>query len=318
MSDESISLLLRAISNSDSQATAAWRQWRDSVDIQHLTWTEMQMLAILNGPRFDAWLTNDAESGILRGILRRAWSEAQIRLALAREVAEALALAGCESVTHIGAVGAYLRNFDSPSIRPILEIRLLIPRGELAIAAKALRAQGWQSDFEVPTGEDLDWNTSMYFSRNGAGLFLHWGVLRVRADRAIACEEEFLSEYRIVEAIGTRFQLLTPEHALLEALSEKDTSVDVVPWQADAALLLRGPIDWDRWAALAAAFQRTAFERIPELQAMGFAIPELRIPPIEVAPVVPTELSLLVRAVRAGKHSAHRWARRISATLVRD
>jgi len=278
----------------------------------------MQMLAMLNGPRFDAWLTDDAESGILKGIVRRSWSEAQIRLGLAREVAEALTLAGCESVTHIGAVGAYLRNFNSPSIRPILEIRLLIPRRQLNTAANALRLQGWQSDFDVPSGEDLDWNTSMYFSRNGAGIFLHWGVLRVVAAKAIACEEEFLSEHRVVEAIGTRFPLLSPEHALLEALSQRDTSVDVVPWQADAAFLIREPIDWDRWAALAATFQRTALERIPELRAMGFEIPELRIPAIEVTPAFRSQPRMLVRAVRAGKRAVHRWARRISTTLVRS
>ena len=318
MSSESVSLLLAALNDIDSEATAAWLQWRGAVDIQHLTWTEMQMLAILNGPRLEEWLLDDPSAGVLKGIVRRSWSEAQIRLALAREVAETVILAGCGSVTHIGAVGAYLRNLKATSIRPILEIRLLIPRCHLATSAKALQVEGWQSDFDVPSGEDLDWNTSMYFSRNGAGVFLHWSVLRVEADRAIACEDDFLSEHRILETIGTRFQILSPEHALLEALCERDTSVDVVPWQADAALILREPIGWDRWTTLAAKFQRTVFARIPELRAMGFKIPELQIPPVEAAPAVWREPRSLARAIRTCRRAVGRCVRRISAVMVRS
>jgi hypothetical protein len=303
--------LLAAQCDSDQEAAARWQAWRDSVDIEHLTWPELQILPILNGPRMEEWLADDPAGGVLKGIVRRAWSEAQVRLGLAREAANCLKQAGCGSVTMIGAVGANLRSLGSTAIRPILELRMLVSRHDLALAGAALEAEGWQPRDRIPTGDWLDRMTYVLYNRNGTRLYLHWRVLQVDARRVAACEREFLSEQQVVEAIGTEFRILSRGQALLEALTERTDTMDALAWQADAALLCREPIDWARWSTLATRYQPRAFERLPELRAMGLDVPELRAPSAWVALLSPGEFLNIWRQAARG------WARRISASVGR-
>jgi hypothetical protein len=315
MSDLRTSPLLAALSNVDSEATAAWKAWRSSVDIQHVTWPDMQILPILNGPRLEEWLADDPAAGILKGIVRRVWTEAQVRLGVALEVTKSLHQAGCDSVTQVGALGVYLRSLQSTAIRPVLELRLLIPRRHLALAASALEAAGWQARDQLPSGDWLDRMTHLFYTRNGMRLQLYWRLLRVDARRAAACEREFLSDHRLVEAIGTKFRILAPGHALLEALTEPEESVDALAWQADAALILRQSvspepasretIDWQRWARAASRYQPQVFERLPELRAMGLPIPAVR----EPAAWLP-----FGQIAEAWRHAVSGWARRLSST----
>lgn len=311
------SLLLGAMSASDAEATAAWRAWRGAVDIQHLTWPEMQILPLLNGPRLEAWLAEDPAAGILRGIVRRVWSEAQVRLGTAREVLECLAAAGCDSATVTGALGAYLRLLQSTAIRPVLELRILIARRHLEAAAAALEAAGWQARDAVPSGHWLDRMTYMLWNRNGTRLYLHWRLLPVPARRIAGCEREFLADHREVEAIGAKFRILAPGDALIEALGERQESVDALAWQAEAALLCGNPaedfvaMDWTRWAAKAGRYQPQVFERIEELRAMGLEIPAMREPKSGVAGV---DFGLLRGAWR---WLATGWTRRFSAAAGR-
>jgi Uncharacterised nucleotidyltransferase len=321
MSDLKASPLLAALSPVDSDASAAWKAWRSSVDIQHLTWPDMQILPILNGPRLEGWLADDPAAGILKGIVRRVWSEAQVRLGVAVEVTNCLRQTGCDSVTHIGALGAYLRSLQSTAIRPVLELRLLIPRGQLSVAKAALEAEGWQLRDRLPTGEWLNRMTHLFFTRNGMRLQLYWRLLRVSGRRAAACEREFLSEYRTVEAAGTRVRILSLPHALLEALAVPEESVDALAWQADAALILqptddhdtavREIIRWQRWAQIAACYQPEAFNRLPELREMGLPIPALR------APIGLAGWMQYSHTAEVWRHAAAGWARRLSAAVGR-
>jgi hypothetical protein len=297
--------LLAALTGSDIETAAAWRAWRDSVDIEHLTWPDMQILPLLSGPRLEEWLVGDPAAGILRGIVRRVWSEAQVRLGTAREVVATLANAGCDSIILAGALGAYLRNLEASAIRPVLELRTLIPRQHLALAAATLEADGWQPRDKLPTGAWLDRMNYVLYTRNGSRLYLHWRLLSVEPHRAAACEREILSEYRTVQAIGTTFRILSPGLALLEALSECAETVDALAWQADAALILtKGEaIEWKRWSATAARYQPRVFDRLPELRAMGLDIPELR----------PPRAHQLGQVIKGLVPAARSWARRISA-----
>jgi hypothetical protein len=320
MSGTTPSLLLAAMSDTDATATAGWRAWRSSVDIQRLTWPEMQILPLLNGPRLEAWLAGDSAAGILKGIVRRAWSEAQVRLGAAREVLDCLRDCGCDSATVVGALGMYLRLMPSTAIRPVLELRILIPRADLASAAAALERACWQARDPIPSGPWLDRRNYCLWNRNGTRLYLHWRLLRVPSGRIAGCEREFLSECRVVEAIGAQFRILSPSHALIEALGEREESVDALAWQADAALLCLGlaqeqAFDWPRWAKLAARYQPEVFVRLPELRAMGVNIPEMKAPNTRFASF---QSRFELEAFReAWRRLAGNWARRFTAATGR-
>jgi hypothetical protein len=312
------SLLMAALHGSDTEAGASWNAWRTSVDIQHLSWPEMQFIPLLNGPRLQEWLAGDPASGVLKGIVRRAWSEAEVRLALAQEAVAALQQAGCTSVTLFGPVSLYLRSRHLQSIRPISEIRLLIPRHDPVNAAAALRALGWLLYGEPPTG--LDATTHMSFSRDGIGLYLHWRVLSVPADQAASCELEFLSSCEIIEALGTSLRVLAPGHGLLDAVMPRTDSgsVDVIPWQADAAQMPRHAIDWTAWTTLAMKFYPQALDRVSELRALGIDMPLLQRPEVPAAPVVDVLHGRLRPSLRAFLRRNARRARRLLSPKERE
>jgi hypothetical protein len=299
--------LLRAVVCEDpAEAFAAWTAWRTTVEIEDLTWPELQMMPLLDAPRLQNWLADDPAAGVIRGIVRRSWLEAQVRLAMVQRASEALAGAGCDSVTVLGPAGQYLRTLGSEIVRPISEIRLLIRRSDLVVAAAVLQAEGWDTPCAPPTGHALNWSTNISFSRNRVPLYLHWRVLPVPAGETSACEREFLSQHDVVEALGTIFRILAPGHALIEALSERPESADVVPWQVDAALIARHAIDWPRWASLARALQPQVIARLTELRTLGVSVPALPQPPAERS---------AVPSIRLNRGTAMRWARRLCAAI---
>jgi hypothetical protein len=302
------SLLRAVVCEDDAEAFAAWTAWRTTVEIEDLTWPELQMMPLLAAPRLQTWLAGDPAAGVLRGIVRRSWLEAQVRMAMVRDATQALARAGCDSVTVLGPAAQYLRTLGLEIVRPISEIRLLIRRSNLPAAAAALQAEGWEPPCAPPKGHALNWSTNISFSRNRVPLYLHWRVLQVPAGQAPACEREFLSRHDVVEALGTTFRVLTPGHALLDALSDRPDSADVVPWQVDAALIVRDAIDWPRWASLVGTFQPQAIARLAELRTLNVSVPALSQPP---PPAQPRPAF----SGRLNRWTATRWARRLRAAI---
>jgi hypothetical protein len=280
MKDLHPSLLAAALSLAGPAPDAswgAWRAWRDQADIQALSWPEIQFLPLLHGPRLHAWLANDEAAGVLRGIVRRAWAEAQVRLALAQDLSEMLARAGCGPVTMTGSAGLHLRNRPRNAIRPISGIELLISRDSLHDAAELAMGQGWQLYGEMPAGEALDWCRQISLHRDGASLLLQWRVLNVPPDLARGCEAEFLRSVETIEVQGCAWRILDATHALLEALAKTaaPNEADTIPWQADCALLLHEGIDWERCRLLAQTYHPSAFDRLANLRELGLAVPAL-------------------------------------------
>ena len=277
MSPFSSDLLLAALSQSDSEATASWKAWRGATDIQQAPWPELQFISMLNGTRLDEWLVDDPESGVIKGIVRRTWLEAQVRLALAKDATAILESAGCARSTLLGSAGSNLRALHLPAIRPISEIRLLIGRQDLGAADRALESHGWRRYGDFPKIEEMDWWTHLPYFGNGVPLYLHWRALNVAPDHAAACERQFRSGHGEIQAVGTSFRILSPGLALLEAVAPRSDSkgVDVIPWQAEAALITSSEIDWKQWTAMAARFCPTAIDRISELGALGVDFPLL-------------------------------------------
>jgi len=287
--------LLAALNRDDAVATAAWQRWRGSVDIQHLTWPEMQLLPVLHGPRLDEWLTGDPAAGIIKGIVRRAWSEAQVRLGLVREIVGSLQRSGCTPVTVIGAAGAYLRCLGAAAIRPILEVRILMPRWHLPLTTAVLEGEGWQLRDRYPEGDLLERRSHVLFERNGSRLYLHWRVLEVDARLAASCERAFLARHDTAAAIGSEFRILPAAEALIESICGHSESVDVLAWQADAAFIVSSTsarIDWPRLLRIARQFSPSIIRRVAQLRALGLEIPE----PSAMEPP-PGRLALVLAAV---------------------
>jgi len=258
-------LLRAAVCSSESEALAAWRSVRKSIDVEALSWDVVQIIPTLHG-RLDGWLRDDPAESILAGIVRRAWTEAQLRLRIARGILDRL-----ETGVLLGSAAVSLRNRFAGSVRPISDLRILVPRDHLPRAASVLAEDGWQAAAEIPSGDALNWCSWISFSRDPLQLYLFWRALPVTGPRAARCEREFFAH--------AQANLLAPEHAFLAAICGRmNPDPDVVPWQIDAALLPVHPLDWKMFSAAACDFAREAFARVQELRALGLAIPKVRRP----------------------------------------
>ena len=65
------------------EAYRAWRCWYNGANIDQLSWELLQVVPTL-GASLLTWLRDDPASGIFQGFVRRAWTEAQVRLTAAR------------------------------------------------------------------------------------------------------------------------------------------------------------------------------------------------------------------------------------------
>jgi len=311
-----MSLLLQAVAaGASGEAEAAWRQWYESADLDRVPWESMQILPALGG-RLNEWLRDDPASGIVHGIVRRSWTEAQFRLAIAQEAAASLARSGCDRVLLAGPAAISLLNRREGSVRPITVIRLLVHRESIPRAVATLSDAGWKLDGSLPADESFDWVTNVFLSRQDVGLQLHWRLLDVPPDLAAACESEFLANWQRVDCCGRAVLVPAPEFALLMALCGRtDPDPDVVPWQLDALLLPLETVNWRKWSLLAGRYAPQAFDRMEEMRQFGLIFPKLERPlppapaPVRIQPSSPTP-STLQRLYRKCRNRIGRLARR--------
>lgn len=296
--------LIRAVAMPMHEAHAAWREWRASADIDRLSAEAFHVIPVLGG-RLGEWLDGDPAAGVFRGIVRRAWTETQLRLSAFRRIASALEQAGCGPVVAGGSLAVCLLNQSPESVRSISDIRLIVRRDSLARSVEVIEAAGWRLSGPLPPAEGLDWTAAAYFSRQGMSLVLQWRVLPVPQAKVAAVEAEFLDHRQIVDGGAVPVWAPGPEHAMLAALCGRlDFDADMVPWQVDAALLPLDGIVWRRWRAMAEMFAPEAFDRLDEMRGLGLRAPKMR----RKLPAPPSRMRKLYRTWRS---RGGRFARRL-------
>lgn len=308
---EDIPLLIRALTaRQPEEAYRAWRCWYDRANIDQLSWELLQIIPALGGS-LRTWLRDDPASGIFHGFVRRAWTEAQIRLTAARSAIDSMGQAGCAPVLLAGPAVVSLLNRREGSVRPIPFLRLVVHRDQLSRASAALQSAGWRLSGELPAADALNWTNCAFYSRNEIGLLLHWRLLPVYGLLAPACEAEFLQHHQSVNCGGRDVLIPAREHILLFALSQRPTpDPDATPWQVDSALLPLAEIDWLKWSALAAAYVPGAFDRLDEMRRLGLDVPKLTHPtPPKPSVVKPPELPAHRRLYRSARRRAARFIR---------
>jgi hypothetical protein len=316
-----VPLLIRALTASEpEEAYGAWRRWYSRADINRLPWECWQIIPAL-GESLHTWLRDDPAAGIFQGVVRRAWTEAQLRMTAARSAIDSIEQNGCAPVLLAGPAIVSLLNRRKGSVRPVSILRLVVHRDQLSQAAGALESTGWKLSGELPPLEALDWMNCVFFSRNEIGLMLHWRLLPISGPLASACEAEFLAHHQSVTCCGRQALIPAPEHTLLAALSERmKPDPDLVPWQVDAALLPLDTISWPKWTALAAAYAPEAFDRLDEMRSLGFDVPKLTRPAApkpasttlapKPASAAPARVQGYKRLYRSLRHRAGRLVRR--------
>ena len=263
-------LLVQAIlARSADAAAAAWRQWRREVDVQKLSWSALHLLPILGHDQLQPWLIGDPDAGILMGIVRRGWTEAQMRRQVLQECTSLLEAGGVGPVMVAGPSAVFLRNQRPGSVRPLTAIHLAVPRHQQAAARELLQASGWVLEGTAPASKALDWVRYTKFLRNGISLQLLWRDLPLAPWRARRCEADLFANAEFV---------MPAEHLMLSILTPTTAGDPLIPWQVDASLIALTAQQWESFRERATRYAPAAFERLAELRMAGMPVPAMRSP----------------------------------------
>ncbi|MGP0073684.1 MAG: nucleotidyltransferase family protein [Bryobacteraceae bacterium] len=279
----------------------AWDHWRAGIDLGALPYHCQVLLPALN-PSLSIWLADDPAAGIFQGIVRLIWTQNQVHLRDACEVARQLHEAGVREPVVVGPL-AWALQATPPAIRAIPNnLMFLVPRADVGKAYQALLGAGWKPYSDQPSGEWLDWSGHISFVRDDVPLHLHWRVLPVKPEDALECERAFLTRLQQVEWNGTLLLTTSPEATLLQILHGAAESRSL-PWQADVLLTATPRMNWTSFRKLALRFSPSTLERLRELHQWN---PWL-------APLLPADdASLLRRKFRLlwSEHRAVSYSRR--------
>lgn len=255
------------LARSADAAAAAWRQWRQEVDVQKLSWSALHLLPVLGHAQLQPWLAGDPDAGILMGIVRRGWAEAQLRRQVLQECTAMLEAGGVGPVMVAGPSAVFLRNQRPGSVRPLTAIHLAVPRHQQAAARQLLQNSGWLLEGTAPESKALDWVSQTNFLRNGIPLKLLWRHLPVAPWRARRCEADLFANAEPV---------MPAEHLMLSILTPTPAGDPLVPWQVDALLVVLTAQQWESFQELATCYAPAAFERLAELRQAGMPVPAMR------------------------------------------
>ena len=263
-------LLVQAImAPSADTAAAKWQRWRREVDVQKLSWSALHLLPVLGQQQLQPWLVGDPDAGILMGIVRRAWTEAQMRRQVLKDCTGLLEASGVGPVMVAGPSAVFLRNQRPGSVRPLTAIHLAVPRNQQAAASQLLQASGWLLEGAAPETKALGWVSHTNFLRNGIPLKLLWRHLPVAPWRARRCEADLFANAELV---------MPAEHLMLSLLGTETAGDSLIPWQADVSLVPLTAQQWESFRELATCYAPAAFDRLAELRRAGVLVPAMRLP----------------------------------------
>ena len=245
-----MNLLVEALLSEEPRAREVWAAWRAEIDIDMLPYSDQQLFAALS-PAFPDWLERDPAAAILNGVVRQAWSQNQLCLQRTVELNDLFQKAGITAL--IAGPLAWALKTPRPAIRPIPYFTFLVPREQARKARELLTDTGWEPTFDFPPDQWWDRRGHVRLRRANLGLNLHWRLLPVPPEDARECEQVFLSRTERISWNQHTLQTISPEATLLHILSgERDG--DLLPWQADVALVGPAGMNWALFLELARRF----------------------------------------------------------------
>jgi len=263
--------LLEALLIPKLEAQQAWVKWRATADIDTVSYASQQLLVALI-PSFPEWLEHDTAAAIVKGVIRRIWTQNQLRLRRAVELEMLLKQASIRPL--IAGPPAWSLRARTPAIRVIPYLSFLVPRAEIRKASDALIRAGWEPVGDLPSAQALDWYGHVVFGQENLHLKLHWRLVEVPPQDALECESAILSGTVPIECQGHVLWTTSREATLLHILCgprEGD-----LPWQADVALTGTAGVNWTAFLELARRFAPLSILRLRELHPFS----HLAIPPL--------------------------------------
>jgi hypothetical protein len=262
-------LLLQACLASPEAAAPAWMRWRDRVDPARLDAASARLLPML-GASLKAAGVGDAALAPYIEARRRASDRNHLIAYKAGKAVAALAAAGIPTLALKGAALAW-RYYGDPSLRPMADLDLMVPRGEALRAFRVLAGSGFG-----PGGEPMPRGAGMLAIRHaaavddgrpGGAIDLHW-----RSHYAYVSEAADAAMWRGATplTIGKASTLAPNPADLLIGVcvhGARWSALPAIRWVADSLVLMRrAPIDWPYLVTQTRRLRASA----PMLAALGY------------------------------------------------
>ncbi|HYV87326.1 MAG TPA: nucleotidyltransferase family protein [Candidatus Polarisedimenticolia bacterium] len=272
-------LLLRAVTSAGSEAVAAYKAWRATVDFKGPIDPET---AALLPQLYQALLKlglDDPLMGIFAGVSRRAWYENQILLASVERSLDSLAREQVDCCL-VGDLPLVLTHYRSLHSRQIGQIDIVVSPGHAPRAARLLSTSGWVAQSPL-AAEEVAYNHIKRFTGPAARVLnLHWHF--IGSASSAAADEFFWAARQRFVVHGAEAWRLSPTAMLLHSLLGDTPMLAAMPalWIADERALIAGAgheIDWAQIADFATR-QKLGSRLRRKLQLLGrfgVAVPEL-------------------------------------------
>ncbi len=267
--------------------TVAWQQWRADLDLDTLSYENLQTLPALV-PLLPRWLEGDPYAARMQGIVKMAWTNNQRRVHNAFELRQVLLQTSVAPVVFAGPLAWSLGVREEGMIRTIPDLTLLIRREHLFLALSSLSVDGWKLVGFEPDANTLNWSSNCALEKRDETLHLHWR-LSDRSGDAISLERAFLERLRTIRWKSNELQVLSLEAELLHRLAGRP-EWDPVPWQADVLMMPLDQMDWSRFRKLLTRYA-SSFGPADVLSRLMILRQEWQLPIPEIAPAMLDQLS---------------------------
>ena len=272
-------LLLRAVTSEGSEAVAAYKAWRATVDFKGPIDPETAaMLPQLYESLLRLGL-DDPLMGILAGVSRRAWYENQTLLASLQRALDSLAReqVDCALVGEIPLVLIYHKNLHS---RRIGQVDIVVSPGQAQRAARVLSTAGWTAESPLAAEEVTYKHMKRFTGPASRILNLHWHF--IGSASSAAADEFFWAARQPFVVHGADARRLSPTAMLLHSLLADTAELAAMPalWILDERTLIAGAeqeLDWAQIVAFATKEKLASRLRrkLQLLDRFGVAVPDL-------------------------------------------
>lgn len=243
-------LLLQVAFRRGPASLAAFDRWQAQVDLgADFPWETVRLLPLVYDALRQQGVTGPLVTR-LKGVYRRAWCDTVRREHAIRPVLAALHEAGVELLALKGAALAACY-YDTPALRPMDDIDVVLHRADLPRALQVLMTMGWHAGADA-TPDLLRFRHALQCTGPGGDqIDLHWHVLHeAPSDAADALLRAGLEP---LDLMGIPVRQLEPTSLLFVIIVHgvRWNRETPIRWIADAMMILRhrgAEIDWERLA----------------------------------------------------------------------
>lgn len=245
-------LLLKASLLDGEEAVAAFRQWRESVDLEGDLGYPVLRLLPLAYHNLLSFGVDDPLMGRLKGVYRRFWCENQTLFFEMREVLQAFSQSGIEMLFLKGAplVASY---YGNPALRPMSDLDIGFPLEQVPKVFSTMQELGWVP-LEKASADGFRFYHAMLFHRNDRQMDVHYHMLRecLSGD----ADQWFWSDAEPLEFLGVKAWQPAPTSLLFHTIIHgmRWNEEPPIRWIPDSLTILRkrgNEVDWEEMLAFA-------------------------------------------------------------------